>query len=91
MDKDTRVWTRQHCDTICKIVVDRLGVPIDGRAALSDHERRRVEELVLLNAIDNDKDERKPFLTRYEGSRITFYHNLKMNKNKNIGEDTLQH
>jgi hypothetical protein len=85
-------------------VVDRLGVPIDGRAALSDHERRRVEELVLLNAIDNDKDERKPFLaidndkderkpflTRYEGSRITFYHNLKMNKNKNIGEDTLQH
>jgi hypothetical protein len=72
-------------------VVDRLGVPIDGRAALSDHERRRVEELVLLNAIDNDKDERKPFLTLYEGSRITFYHNLKMNKNKNIGEDTLQH
>jgi hypothetical protein len=56
MDTDTGVWTCQHCDTICKIVVDRLGVPIDGRAALSDHERRRVEELVLLNAIDNDKD-----------------------------------
>ncbi|CAN4102306.1 unnamed protein product [Withania somnifera] len=48
-------------------VVDGLGVPIDGRGALSDHERRRVE--VKAHGIIERKSVHEPMQTEFKSGR----------------------